>query len=187
MSNCTSTADPNEAVALAAEFKGHSHFDLGLADRAFKGIADTKDISKFLEECPLYDSTKKRWRRVPVNPKAEGELYGPLCEIFTSVTERFGPASTTCVVPYPPSVIPATKGDGPQPLKSRDIPVLKSTPDICFEARVKDKSVPSNFEVLDESGADSPGYGILVSPFEVTLQRNFGARANYTQAGVYAR
>ncbi len=187
MANCTSTVDPNDAVGLAAEFKGHSHIDPGLADRAFRGIAETKDIAKFLEESPLYDSATKRWRRVPVSPKAEGELYSPLCEIFTSVIERFGPASTRCAVPYPPSVIPATKGDGPQPSKSREIPVLKSAPDICFEAHIKDKSVHSNFEVLDESSSDSAGYGILVSPFEVTLQRNFGVRANYTQAGVYAR
>lgn len=179
------TVDPDEGAALAAEFKGHSHYDIGLADRAFKDIAKTSDINNFLEGCPLYDTVTKRWCHVPINPKEEGELHGPLCEIFTAVIEHFGPVSTI-PVSYIDNIDSDTNDDDFKP-KCRETSTLKSTPDISFEARVKNKATPNNFEFFEESNLNDPGYRILVSPMEVTLQRNFGARANQTQAAVYAR
>lgn len=105
---------------LEAEFATHVYLDVGLANRAFKGIVNDKGIKSFLKKSPLYNNKAKLWGAVAISPSSKLNLYAALAEIFTSIIRYFGLSKMYTVVGTHLSPSTDTEKDTPEKPDSAD-------------------------------------------------------------------
>ncbi|KAF9538002.1 hypothetical protein CPC08DRAFT_527717 [Agrocybe pediades] len=150
-------------------------------------LSGKKRITQYLKDSSKYDSKKKRWY-IPSRTSLEEDLHHPFEEIISDILGYFEYTETRSVVRSANANMPHEEVKGVPRWEDDDEWEFKSSPDIVVTGHGKiEKEVGYNFGPADHDWRTRPTYTNLVTPFEVTLDRDFEEEVNFLQIGVYAR
>ncbi|KAF4612430.1 hypothetical protein D9613_004378 [Agrocybe pediades] len=184
------TNSVNPHLPIVAEEISHDIHVPCIYNKVFNptfGLSRKKRITQYLEDSSKYDSKRKRWD-IPSKTALEEDLYHPFEELISDILAYFEYTETRSVVRSANANMHHEEVKGVPRCEDDDEWEFKSSPDIVVTGHGKiEKEIGYNFGPADHDWRTRPTYANLVTPFEVTLDKNFEEEVNFLQIGVYAR
>ncbi|KAF4612128.1 hypothetical protein D9613_004384 [Agrocybe pediades] len=183
------SVNPRQPI-VAEQLSGHDIHVSRIYNKVFNptfALSRKKRITQYLKDSSKYDSKKKRWY-IPSRTTLEEHLHHPFEEIISDILAYFEYTETRSVVRSANANMPHEEVKGVRRWEDDNEWEFKSSPDIVVTGHGKiEKEIGYNFGPADHDWRSRPTYANLVTPFEVTLDKDFEEEVNFLQIGVYAR